>query len=177
MEYDPYSDYLTGRGYTSRTALNEDRLNQAPTSPANPNLVLRALLGVAAAGGAGLVVAIAYLIFMKQVMGVARGMDGLALVASLVLFPVAAAAITGFLWLPFALWRNSKGKPPTALAALMIGASMGLFAGFVMAGPGGFKLTGGAPAFNYAFTALGSLGAFIFQLIAGKALQTTGRSS
>lgn len=134
------------------------------------NRIVRIILGIVAAGAAGLFVAAAYLMLMRQVMGTGRGMDGLALAASLLVFPVASALMTTVIWLPFTLWRHGRNRPVNAMTAIGVGALVGLAIGFVFSGPGGFKLTGGAPAFNYAFAALGCLGALAFHGVTRKAV-------
>ena len=152
-----------------RSADTLDRLASAAqqvnagNTPVGPILV-----GLMASALLGLAIAIAYLVLLRKVGGVGSGMDGLALAASLFLFPIASFAMTAILWTPFWLWRRSKNKPTTVLFAVIAGALMGLFVGFFFSGFGGFRLRGGAPAFNYAFTALGAFGSGAFQLIARK---------
>ena len=136
----------------------------------HPKLVLTVLIGVAVSAVFGFVTAVGYLIFMRTVAGVGRSMDGLALVASVVVYPV-LAAIFSLIWTAFSIWRRAKTGPPGFGKALFLGALTGLLSGLIFAGPSGFKLTGGAPAFNYALVVLGAGAALIFELLAAKMLR------
>jgi hypothetical protein len=144
---------------------------EMPPPDSNQKTFLSALLGVAAAAALGLVIAFAYLIVMKQVQGGPRGMDGLALAASIVIFPVAAGMFTALAWAPLWWWRRTKGRPLGTFVSLILGTALGLVIGFAMAGPGGFRMTGGAPAFNYAFMAPCGGGALVFQMVTGRLLR------
>lgn len=106
----------------------------------------------------GFVVAIAYLLLLKS-LGRGGGMDGLALAASLVMMPAAGGLFGAVFWLPFTLYRESKERPVGAAAALGLGLVVGLVLSLFFAGPGGFRLRGGASLLNYflpLITALGS---------------------
>lgn len=67
------------------------------------------------------------------------------------------------------MWR--RAGPPGLGKALLLGALISLFSGLILAGPSGFKLTGGAPAFNYALVVLGAGAALTFELLAAKMLR------
>ncbi|MEZ5396984.1 MAG: hypothetical protein R2724_29975 [Bryobacterales bacterium] len=138
--------------------------------PAQPKLIASTLVSACVSAALGLGVAILYLIILRKVTGVGRGMDGLALAASLVVFPV-AAAIFALVWTGVSLRRRGKGAPPSVRGALLAGGAIGLLAGLVFAGPNGFKLHGGAPAFNYAMTVLGAVGAATFELVAKRMMR------
>jgi len=130
---------------------------------------LRVLLGIVAAAAVGFGIAILYLLILRKVVGIGRGMDGLALAASLMLFPIVSGLLGPVTWLPLMLWRKSKGLGVSGALTLGAGALVGLLAGLVFTGAAGFKLSGGAPAMNYAFPALGACGAWAFHALARKA--------
>lgn len=141
-----------------------------PVPAPQPKLIASTLVSACASAVLGLVVAILYLVILRKVTGVGRGMDGLALAASLVVFPI-AAAIFALVWTGVSLWRRGKGAPPSVSGALLAGGGIGLLAGLVFAGANGFQLKGGAPAFNYAMTVLGAVGAATFELVAKRMMR------
>jgi len=131
-----------------------------PKRPAPLSLVLALILFVVI----GLVVAIAYLLLLKS-LGRGGGMDGLALVASLFVMPAAGGLFGAVFWLPFTLYKDSKGTPLTASNALALGLGVGLVVSFLFAGPGGFRLRGGAPLFNYFLPLIAGLGSWAGTII------------
>ncbi len=115
----------------------------------------------------GLVVAIAYLLLLKS-LGRGGGMDGLALVASLFVMPAAGGLFGAVFWLPFTLYKDSKGTPLTASSALVFGLGVGLVVSFIFAGPSGFRLRGGAPLFNYFVPLIAALGSWAGTIIVNR---------
>ena len=115
----------------------------------------------------GLALAIAYLILLKS-LGRGGGMDGLALVAALVVMPAAGGLFGAVFWLPFTLYRDSKTQPLTALSALVLGLVVGLVVSFLFAGPSGFRLRGGAALFNYFLPLIAGVGSWAGTLIVNR---------
>ena len=134
-----------------------------PKGPAPLSLVLALVLFVVI----GLVVAIGYLMLLKS-LGRGGGMDGLALAASLIMMPAAGGLFGAVFWLPFTLYRESKGTPLNASSALALGLGVGLVVSFLFAGPSGFRLRGGAPLMNYFLPLIAALGSWAGTMIVNR---------
>lgn len=121
--------------------------------------IIQHLVGLAAYIMIGVGVGILYLWIVGNLLGL--GGDGFGLVGAVVTFPILAFTSALFCWLPLWLLHNYRvGSMPTS-RALLLGLTVGLLMAFVVAGPNGFLLRGGAPLFNYFLIVLTATGGVV----------------
>jgi hypothetical protein len=111
-----------------------------------PKIIMH-LVGLAAYIMIGVGVGILYILIVGKVLG--RGGDGFGLSASIITFPLLACTSALFCWLPLSLLHNYRVGSMSTSRALLLGFTVGVLMAFVVAGPNGFMLSGGAPLFNY----------------------------
>jgi len=117
--------------------------------PSTSAKIINHFIGVVAFALVGFGVALFYLLIVGRMLGRGSGMDGLALVASIVTFPFLAAVSALLGWIPLWLLYNHRRGRMSAGRALLLGALLGAVICMIFVGPGGFVLRGGAPLFNY----------------------------
>ncbi len=116
----------------------------------------------------GVVVAIAFLMTLNALGRGGRSMDGLALAAMLVVLPAFAGLFAVVAWLPFSLYRERRGRALSALGSLARGSAAGLVVALIWAGPSGFRITGGAPLFNYVVPLVAGVGSGVGTLMVNR---------
>ncbi|MEX2303936.1 MAG: hypothetical protein WD733_23525, partial [Bryobacterales bacterium] len=89
------------------------------------------------------------------------GGDGFGLAGSIVTFPLLACTSALFCWLPLWLLHKYRVGPMPTSRALLLGLTVGLLMAFIVAGPNGFMLSGGAPLFNYFLIMLTTAGGVV----------------
>jgi hypothetical protein len=136
--------------------------------PAPGNKIVQHLVGVMAFVLIGVGVAMLYMLVVGKLLG--RGGDGFGLAASIFTFPLLACTSAVFCWLPLWLLHYHRLGAMSPGRALLLGAVIGAVVAFVIAGPGGFLLQGGAPLFNYFLILMLAAGALVHNWVAsGKA--------
>jgi len=120
------------------------------------------LVGAVVAALIGLLAAILYMFVEKTILGHAKqGMDGLAMVATLIVFPIANGVFTLLLWAPTSmLWQRKKGLP-SGRNSLLAGLALGFVVAMIWAGPSGFTTRGGASLYNYYLIPMFGLAALV----------------
>ena len=136
--------------------------------PAKSNKIVQHLVGVVAFVLIGLGVALLYMLIVGKLLG--RGGEGFGLTAAILTFPLLACTSAVFCWLPLWLLHNHRlGVMPPG-RALLLGGLIGAVIAVVIAGPGGFLLSGGAPLFGYFLILMLAAGGFVHNRVAsGKA--------
>jgi hypothetical protein len=127
--------------------------------PSASGKIINHFIGLVAFAFVGFVIAIIYLLIVGRMFGRGSGMDGLALAASIVTFPMLAAMCGLLGWVPLWLLHNRRLGRMSAARALLLGLLLGLVVSLITAGGNGFVLRGGAPLFNYFFTLIVAGGA------------------
>ena len=125
----------------------------------NSNKIVKHFVGIVAFVLIGVGVAILYMLIVGKLLGL--GGDGFGLVGVIVMLPLLACTSAVFCWLPLWLLHNHRWGAMPAGRALLLGAAIGAIVAFVIAGPNGFLLQGGAPLFNYFFILMLAAGGLV----------------
>ena len=136
----------------------------AEPRPGKARTIIRHVLGLLAFPAAGLAVALVWLWFTTQILGVGR--TGFGNAAAIIVMPLWATGVGLVVWLPFWLVHSRKWGAISASRALLSGAVIGALVSLVFTGPRGFTAQGGATLMAYAVIVFCMLGAAAHNAIA-----------